>query len=118
MILKKCSKCSEEKELSLFYKNKKYRETVTRDKKYGYELKYKYGSSTDQYNELFQSQRGHCAICGIHQCLLTKRLYLDHSHSTKKVRGLLCHACNIGIGAFSDCYDITLKAAAYLKKYV
>lgn len=51
-----------------------------------------------------------CRICGS-----SKRLHIDHDHTTGKVRGLLCHYCNIGIGMFKDKQELLEKAIQYLK---
>jgi hypothetical protein len=42
-------------------------------------------------------------------------LSIDHCHETGKVRGLLCDACNTGIGRFSDQVDLLQKAIDYLE---
>lgn len=54
----------------------------------------KYGISIDEYNKLFEQQNGCCAICGAHQSELPRRLDVEHSHITNKVRGLTCGYCN------------------------
>lgn len=60
-----------------------------------------------------QEQKGLCAICerrlqtGRHTCV-------DHCHKTGKVRGLLCHKCNKGIGFLDDNPDILISALEYL----
>lgn len=53
-----------------------------------------------KYNELFEKQKGCCAICGKHQSELEKTLHVDHDHKTGKVRGLLCQRCNQALGYF------------------
>ena len=57
-------------------------------------VKYLYGITPDDYNQLFQQQNGCCAICGKHQSKLKRRLDVDHDHKSGKVRGLLCNPCN------------------------
>lgn len=81
-------------------------------------LKRKYGISIGDYNILFLKQDGKCAICGVHQKDLKKKLSVDHNHGTGKVRGLLCPNCNSAIGMLKD-DPLMLKAAIdYLSLYV
>ncbi|OUU15937.1 MAG: hypothetical protein CBB97_23515 [Candidatus Endolissoclinum sp. TMED37] len=42
---------------------------------------------------------------------------LDHCHDTETFRGWVCHHCNTGLGAFSDCLDRIQKAVIYLMKH-
>ena len=41
---------------------------------------------------------------------------IDHDHKTGKLRGLLCHQCNVGIGNFKDSIDTMLNAILYLSR--
>jgi hypothetical protein len=41
---------------------------------------------------------------------------IDHCHSSLKVRGLLCHVCNRGLGHFKDNIDLLLNAIKYLNR--
>jgi len=50
------------------------------------------GVSDDAYARLLAAQGGHCALCPSGP--KSRRLHVDHEHSTGKVRGLLCHRCN------------------------
>lgn len=61
---------------------------------------------------MFTKQRGRCAICK----RKFKKLNIDHCHSSKKVRGLLCLKCNVGIGMFSDCAKNLGSAITYLRR--
>lgn len=78
-------------------------------------LKYKYGITIKEYNKMFESQEGRCAICSKHQTELKKRLSVDHSHESGKVRKLLCPTCNHGLGNFKDDIVMLQKAIDYLK---
>lgn len=40
---------------------------------------------------------------------------VDHCHKTGKVRGLICRACNTGIGKFKDSPALLRRAISYLK---
>lgn len=81
-------------------------------------LKRKYGITSEDYNLLFENQKGRCAICGTHQKDLSKRLFVDHDHKTGEIRGLLCIKCNNGIGLFSNNPKITDRATKYLSKKI
>ena len=75
-----------------------------------------YGMTMDEYNQMFAEQEGCCAICGEHQTELRSRLCVDHSHTTGKVRGLLCGECNKGLGHFKDNPEALANAISYLKE--
>ena len=76
-----------------------------------------YGISLEQYNEMFTSQNGCCAVCGVHQSVLKQSLSVDHCHETDVIRALLCGDCNRGLGLFKDNPDLLEAAAAYLKQH-
>lgn len=59
-------------------------------------LKQLYGVTLEQYDKMFEQQDGKCAICN--QSELGYRLCIDHDHKTGRVRGLLCHGCNLSLG--------------------
>lgn len=80
-------------------------------------LKTKYGISLDDYNEMFQNQKGCCAVCDRHQSELNHSLHVDHCHNTNKVRALLCSNCNSGIGNLQDSKEMLSKAIKYLERY-
>lgn len=74
-------------------------------------LFYKYGITLNQYNCLFNVQKGLCLICRSRK----KILCVDHDHKTGKVRGLLCDFCNKGLGYFKDDMRLILRSVEYLK---
>jgi hypothetical protein len=76
-------------------------------------LKNRYGIMEFDYEQLAQQQNNKCAICGVSP--ENKRLDLDHCHTTKKIRGLLCNNCNRGLGHFKDNPQLLTKAIEYLK---
>lgn len=58
-------------------------------------LRRKYKLTLDEYEAMLQAQGGVCAICkGEQQGERTRHLFVDHDHTTGKVRGLLCRKCN------------------------
>ena len=75
---------------------------------------YKYGVTKQYLIELYESQNGMCAICG-ERPETERGLHVDHCHDTGRVRGLLCHGCNTGIGALRESPEIFTKALSYLK---
>jgi len=80
------------------------------------QLKYSYGLTIEEYNQMFEQQKGCCAICGRHQSELKLTLGVDHNHTTGEIRKLLCRGCNSGIGHFNDDIELLLKAVNYLKE--
>jgi hypothetical protein len=79
-------------------------------------LKNKYGITPEDYNIMFESQKGCCSICEKHQSVLKKSLHVDHCHKTGKIRGLLCCVCNLALGKFEDDEHILNNALEYIKK--
>lgn len=77
-----------------------------------------HGLTLDQYHAMIEVQDFQCAICtevpektygGSHD-----GFHIDHHHVTKRVRGLLCDTCNVGIGMLKDSAEVCTKASAYL----
>lgn len=52
-----------------------------------------YGLGPGDYDRLYESQNGRCAICERSKGI-TKRLAVDHDHETGLAYGLLCGPCN------------------------
>ena len=75
----------------------------------------RYGINKDQYYQMLEEHKNSCKICRKHQSVLKKRLSVDHCHKTGKVRGFLCHKCNIILGAADDSCELLLKAIEYLQ---
>jgi hypothetical protein len=96
-----------------FYKQNKERMDLATKK---HRLKKTYGITLDDYNTLFAKQEGKCTICNTHQSQLQKSLAVDHCHTTKQVRGLLCMTCNTALGKFKDDINLLQNAINYLKK--
>ena len=89
-------------------------------------LKYRYGITEEEYEELLVKQKYSCKICGQKpdksqtlpdksQTEPDKPLYVDHCHQTKTIRGLLCHKCNIALGHMNDDPEQLERAANYLR---
>ena len=80
-------------------------------------LRVKYGMSESAYLDMYELQKGRCAICGTDNWGGKYNVAnVDHDHSTGKVRGLICQNCNTGLGCFKDSEDIILRAAEYIRE--
>jgi len=80
----------------------------------------------DQFQALFEQQRGLCAICRSEDRSGRRTLAVDHDHACcptavvrktcgKCVRRLLCDTCNRALGMFADNPEWLIRAAAYVK---
>lgn len=79
-------------------------------------IKVKYGVGETEVRAMLKAQHGRCAICGKTPEENTKdkrRLVVDHNHKTGKVRGMLCHKCNLGL-EWAEKDEWITKALAYL----
>jgi myo-inositol-hexaphosphate 3-phosphohydrolase len=110
---------AERKKYRLEHKNrmKIYNKKYVRD----WGLQRKYGISRDEYNKLSIEQNNVCLICLKPETRKRANgqidsLSVDHDHQTNKVRGLLCHRCNVSIGLFMDDPILLERARDYLIK--
>jgi hypothetical protein len=78
-----------------------------------------YNISTEQFDTLLASQANRCAICRTDKAGgRDNTWHLDHDHTTKAVRGILCAKCNSGLGFFEDSIALLSGAVNYLAKFV
>ena len=79
-------------------------------------LKRLYGLTPEQYEDMLRKQLGRCAICFTPHVRRrgVNNFAIDHDHSTGRIRGLLCHNCNRGLGHFQDSVALLLNAMEYL----
>lgn len=75
-----------------------------------------YGVTVGQYDSMFASQGGLCAICSKPEKAKRGYLCVDHDHSTGMVRGLLCYRCNAALGQVGDSVDVLTKMIEYLSR--
>ena len=89
-----------------------------------------YGVTPEEVEALRIAQDYRCAICGRHEDEIERpaagrprldgsrsvsaALVVDHCHETGRIRGLLCNACNAGLGHFGDDADRMRAAATWL----
>lgn len=86
------------------------------DKVLNKRYKERYGITYEQYKDMLKEQNHKCFLCGADEVDVTRsKLCVDHCHATGKIRKLLCHSCNCGLGHFNDDPEILKKAVAYLE---
>ena len=79
------------------------------------QLKNKYGITIDDYERMLEEQDGCCKICRSTQPGRDHPSFsVDHDHVTLRVRGLLCHDCNVLLARAKDCPLILEAAIGYL----
>lgn len=78
-----------------------------------WKLRITFGISLESYQQMLETQRGGCAICGGHDG--EKCLAVDHCHTAGRVRGLLCQNCNQALGKMKDDPARLRAAATYLE---
>lgn len=127
---KQCSKCLKIKNLSEYHLDK-YTEAGHASKckecVHEYSLSYstrsairrrklRYNLDNEDYLLLVEQQKGKCAICQTKEPKgRNNKFHIDHDHSTGKVRGLLCHHCNVALGSFFDNIQFLKNAIKYLE---
>lgn len=72
-----------------------------------------YGLTLDDVAVMLEAQNGCCAIC--RSPFGNDERCIDHDHRTGKIRGLVCHRCNMGIGFLRDDPAILTSAAIYVR---
>lgn len=134
--MKTCVKCYKNKPLDEFALNKKskdgrsydckkcHREYVTEyyklnPRKSKSSSLNRYGITIEDYEILFDKQKGVCAICSKPETRIctqgmVQSLSVDHDHETGLIRGLLCDRCNKAIGLFYHDLDLLTNAIEYL----
>jgi len=72
----------------------------------------------EDYDKLFAKCGGKCTICRTSDPgMKCKSFCIDHDHQTKRLRGLLCHNCNLTLGLLQDSPEIIESAIIYLIRH-
>ena len=78
------------------------------------------GFSYKSYLQMFEDQKGRCAVCDREIKLKSKKKIevanVDHDHDIGKVRSLLCNPCNKMLGC-GETAEVLRKGAAYLERH-
>lgn len=83
-----------------------------------YHFKRAYGMTLDDYYDMLEDQLYKCAICNLDIDKHDREVFdVDHDHKTGKVRALLCHRCNKGLGCFDDDIQRLKWAVDYLERH-
>jgi hypothetical protein len=82
------------------------------------DLRKRYNITLAEKRAMFSRQQGRCAIpsCASSFASLSDAK-VDHDHSTGRVRGLLCSACNVTLGHGREKPAVLRDLAAYLELY-
>jgi hypothetical protein len=123
-LTQKCKPCFSIYQKEWYEKNKEKQKTNAKEYRkknplshFQSHIKRKYGITLEDYNSMFISQGGCCAICNTHQKDIEKRLSVDHCHNSGNVRGLLCNSCNTSIGLLKEDVGILNAAIEYLNGF-
>lgn len=76
-------------------------------------LKSKYGLSEEDVEKMRAAQKGRCAICK----RATTRLFIDHCHTSGRVRSLLCQTCNTFLGWYEKKADTIIAFQKYVTQH-
>lgn len=81
-------------------------------------LKMTYGLSLEAYDARLSGQNHQCKICKTAQPGGPgNKFMVDHDHTTRQIRGLLCVHCNFLIGHCKESRTILTAAISYLEEY-
>jgi len=133
---KRCSKCKKTKLLTEFHKakndkygyhhyckkclsdqkKKRYKTNLEyRTRRKSYQIQRKYGLTENDILSMIKGQDNKCEICD-KEFKSRRTTFIDHNHTTGKVRGLLCPKCNNLLSACYDNIDILKSAILYIEK--
>lgn len=68
----------------------------------------------EEVESALASHNGLCDLCGTNTPRGKGAWIPDHDHKTGKIRGVICHNCNMGLGYFYDDPDRLELARKYL----
>lgn len=87
------------------------------DYKREHNLRSKFGITIEDWNKLFNSQGKCCAVCkSVHPKNKRDLWHVDHQRDPFKVRGILCHHCNLALGHCNDDPLVLRGLADYVER--
>lgn len=98
-LMSYCKKCQSKKRKDYFKEHYKFS---------------RYNITKEEFNSMLTFQKNKCNICK--EELSNPRI--DHCHKSGKVRGLLCHHCNVALGHVKDNINILKNMIKYLEKEI
>lgn len=77
----------------------------------------KYGLQYEEYQVMWDKQKGLCQICNrpLLEVRGSKGAAVDHDHATGKVRDILCGRCNSVVGFCEEDVDLMQKFISYIE---
>ena len=120
MLSKNCTRCKENKPLTLEYfpphnKTKSGFDSWCRKCRSTYRSENCRGAHRSSISDAdlltLKTTVLNCIICGSDD-----KLVVDHDHITGQVRGMLCNPCNLGLGHFKDNVSTLESAIEYLRR--
>lgn len=96
--------------------NTKYMKNARRTKPMYSHYYKRYGITNEEVMQMHEQRNFKCDICGKETDHRYNKLCVDHSHTTGKVRGLLCFSCNTVLGNAKDNIQTLQNAISYLEK--
>jgi hypothetical protein len=78
-------------------------------------IRNRYGISGRDFYKMLEEQLSCCLIC--EDFITDDTANVDHCHTNKNVRALLCRLCNLAIGHLKHDKEIASRAVEYLIKH-
>ena len=134
---KQCARCKQYRDTSLFTKSPRNRDGLhsycqpcrNTEKRLIYadspefreyskrkHIRNAYGLTPEQYDAMIEVQGGRCAVCR-EPLDFGQQTHVDHCHATDRIRGILCHPCNIALGNARDDPQRLRDLADYLERH-
>jgi hypothetical protein len=114
----RCKECYRKKEIQKYHsltpeekaQKRKSNPCNTPEYRKQYKLKTYYGLTVEEFSSMILKQNNQCKIC---QDQL-ENPQVDHCHTTGKVRGILCRACNTSLGLLKENVNTLRNMISYI----